>query len=417
MNPFAERLTQTPDDHGADVPGVRPVDVAVLGGGPAGAATAIALAGFGWRVTILERSHYQSTRIGETLPPEIKLPLVALGLWESFLADNPVESPGIASAWGRPDLYDHDFIVNPHGPGWHVDRRRFDSMLARVADESGVEVLCGARRICLARASPTVWHVCAVLDGQRLERRATLLVDATGRSASPARRLAGHRLIYDRLAGLVAFVPAAEQTGDRRTLVEAVECGWWYSAPLPDGRQVAAFMTDADLLPAGPIACAAFWRDQLQQSTYTRARIGRGALAAGPRVVAACSSRSQFVAADACVAAGDAAAGFDPLSSQGVAWALESGLMAAAAIDDHFRGNQRALARYARQVEYEFGRYLALRADYYGRERRWPDSPFWRRRHSSRKKIREFAKGNSVSIVSYSHRASRSSTECLIKVK
>ena len=71
MNPLANRLTQTPNE--------RPVDVVVLGGGPAGTATAIALARFGRRVTILERSHYESTRIGETLPPEIKRPLIGAG--------------------------------------------------------------------------------------------------------------------------------------------------------------------------------------------------------------------------------------------------------------------------------------------------------------------------------------------------
>ena len=77
----------------------REVDVIVIGGGPAGLATAIALAQRDWSVTILERSHYESTRIGETLPPEIKQPLFALGTWGRFLADGPIESPGITAAW------------------------------------------------------------------------------------------------------------------------------------------------------------------------------------------------------------------------------------------------------------------------------------------------------------------------------
>ena len=137
----------------------RTVDAIVIGGGPAGSATAIALAQLGWSVTILERSHYESTRIGETLPPEIKRPLVALGAWSRFLADGPMESPGITAAWGHPELYENDFIVNPHGPGWHIDRRRFDLMLANLAAESGVNLLRGAQQVSVTPTSSSAWHV------------------------------------------------------------------------------------------------------------------------------------------------------------------------------------------------------------------------------------------------------------------
>jgi flavin-dependent dehydrogenase len=372
---------QMPGDRLRDCVSERSVDVVIVGGGPAGTATAIALARFGWSVTILERSHYESTRIGETVPPEIKQPLIALGVWERFLADEHLESPGTVAAWGQTELYNNDFIVNPHGHGWHVDRRRFDLMLARASEESGVEVLCGARGIRIVRSSPMAWHIGAVVDGQRLARRAALLVDATGKSASPARRLGGHRIVYDRLVGLVGFASGSNLTGDRRALIEAVERGWWYSALLPDGRQVGAFMTDADLLPAGQAARSAVWHDQLQRAPHVQARLGRGATSTCARVITACTSRSSTVAADGWVAVGDAATAFDPLSSQGIAWALESGLMAAEAIDGHRQGDRTALQGCARQVESEFSRYLAMRAEYYGRERRWPDSLFWRRRH------------------------------------
>jgi flavin-dependent dehydrogenase len=220
-----------------------------------------------------------------------------------------------------------------------------------------------------------------VVDGRRLERRAALLVDATGRSASPARHLAGHRLVYDRLIGLVGFVPAGGHTSDCRTLIEAVEWGWWYSAPLPDGRQIGAFMTDADLLPTGADSCVAFWRDQLQQSAHVRARVGHGACSASPHVVAACSARSPIAAGDDWIAVGDAAAAFDPLSSQGVSWALESGVEAARAINACLHGDRHAIDEYARWVAAEFATYIRIRSEYYLRERRWPRSSFWARRH------------------------------------
>ena len=87
-------------------------------------------------------------------------------------------------------------------------------------------------------------------------------------------------------------------------------------------------------------------------------------------MVTACSSRAAIVAGDDWIAVGDAAAAFDPLSSQGVAWALESGLMAAQAIDGHLRGQRQAFGRYARKVAAEFTGYLAMRADVL-----WPRAP------------------------------------------
>jgi hypothetical protein len=186
----------------------------------------------GRSVIVLERSRYEAVRIGETLPPDVCEPLVELGVWDAFLADGPVVTPGVASAWGQAELYDNDFLMNPYGPGWHIDRRRFDATLARCAEAAGVEVLRGTRLIAQERPTEGPWQLDVARDAGVERLCARMLIDATGRSAALARRLGARRLIHDRLVGVVGFFAphVSPPTHDRRTLVESIEDGWWYTA-------------------------------------------------------------------------------------------------------------------------------------------------------------------------------------------
>jgi hypothetical protein len=56
---------------------------------------------------------------------------------DRFQNDGHLPSHGIQAAWGSAELFDTDFIFNPYGTGWHLDRRRFDAMLASHADQCG----------------------------------------------------------------------------------------------------------------------------------------------------------------------------------------------------------------------------------------------------------------------------------------
>src|SRR5262245_28653187 len=61
-------------------------DVAIVGGGPGGAATALALRAYApsLSVVLLEASGYDTLRVGEALPPLARRLLEHLGVWESF---------------------------------------------------------------------------------------------------------------------------------------------------------------------------------------------------------------------------------------------------------------------------------------------------------------------------------------------
>src|SRR5215203_2013029 len=122
-------------------------DVVILGGGPAGAAAALSLRSHApsLSVALVEQTSYDLPRVGETLPPTVQAVLEQLGVWETFVGEGHVAAYGTCSAWGSDELLDNEFIYHPAGRGWHLDRARFDRMLARAAADGGVTTYPGHR--------------------------------------------------------------------------------------------------------------------------------------------------------------------------------------------------------------------------------------------------------------------------------
>lgn len=204
------------------------LDVIILGGGPAGTSAAITSVRAGLRVAVLERSRYEQVRVGETIPPETRIQLQALGVWEAFQRAKHVISPGNISVWGSDVPIENDFIFNPYGCGWHIERRRFDEMLACEAESLGVGVYRGMRVVSLVRQPKKLWTVRAERDGERCQFEAPYLIDASGRQSLIAVHNRIGKTIYDRLIGVMAFFQSRDdaEVSDPRTLVEATELGW-----------------------------------------------------------------------------------------------------------------------------------------------------------------------------------------------
>lgn len=97
------------------------VDVAIAGGGPGGAAAAIALARQGQRVLLADAGTGRWPRIGEGLPPSARALLRELGVLDQVLAEGHRRSPGTLAFWGSNTAHTEDSLFGLHGDGLQLD--------------------------------------------------------------------------------------------------------------------------------------------------------------------------------------------------------------------------------------------------------------------------------------------------------
>ncbi len=259
-------------------------DVVVVGGGPAGLSAAARCAREGLSVALFERGDASAFRVGETLSAEVGAHLRELGAWgamEAVLGEQ-ARFVTVSSAWGSDALEERSTMFHPLGAGWHVDRARFDRGLLAWARAEGVEVRSDAGSCAVARDGEG--FVVTPRRGHGLWGR--LLLDASGRGAPATASLPGRRwLAHDRQVAIVGRLSATGATSPGVGLyLEAVEEGFWYSAPMADGTFVAVLLTDADVLPS-----LGRDRDERFARALSRAAGGGGARhtseASGSRVI------------------------------------------------------------------------------------------------------------------------------------
>ncbi len=345
--------------------------VAVIGGGPAGCAVAIDLARRGVAVRVIEAEEPR-LKPGEVLAPGAVADLEFLGMTSDNLAAH-LPCSGIDRVWGSKAVARVDFRARLQG-GWHLDRAVFERDLRAICQAEGAQMDVGAGLQDVTRGAAG-WQL-RLADGRTCD--ADFLVDASGRRAVVASKLGVGDCVQDRLIAFHAIAECDDDDMPKPLFIEAVENGWWYTAPLPGGRRVFAFLTDSDL-PAAHLAARAegFW-GVLQE---TRIVLGflTGALAA-PRPCPATSRRLERFAGPGWLAIGDAAIGRDPLSGGGMAQALQDGRKAAELIATCRKGGVEDPSGFNAHFEDVWANHETERAAIYGREQRWPWSPFWARR-------------------------------------
>jgi halogenation protein CepH len=308
-----------------------PYDVAILGGGVAGAAAARMLAAWGWRVIVLSRPAAPDA-LAESLPPSTEKLLARTGLLTAVNEAEFIRFTGHTVRWGGAETRVE--LFHRGARGWQVARDRLDKVLLEGAERAGAEVRLKALVRGVTISEGTRVHSVRYDEGKaHRELTAHWVLDCTGRAGPVAWR--GTRVGHGS-ARTMAIVGTWERRGawpiehDAHTVVESFEGGWAWSVPLSKTRRQVTVMIDPAHTAVAPGSrLSATYRAELAK-TVLCLELTKGARAVGkPFARDASSYESASVAGNRVLLVGDAASFADPLSSFGVKKALASAWLAA----------------------------------------------------------------------------------------
>ena len=371
--------------HGKGDPGMKQVDVAVIGGGPAGATLATICAQNGLEVALYERESAPRYRVGESLLPATPRQIAPLlGAADEMAQAGFVVKPGATFCWGdRPDA-PWPLLFGGPDPGLdaptalNVDRQRFDTILLDNAAVQGVAVYKGQAVRSVGEGDSVNGRVVEVgvpMSGAHRRVRARYVANASGqmRLNVPELRARTHSHFFRKVAawgywdGAGRLQPPLEGNVLFETLATAHGPAWAWFIPLSDTRTSAGVVAPRD--------CAkTLGKDRRGVLTAWLARCPRTATllaearpSADPpyheiRLCADYSYASDAFWAPGLVQVGDAACFVDVLLSSGVHLATYGALLAARSIEAVLRGRlpePLAMDEYESRTRQEFAIFYA----------------------------------------------------------
>nr|WP_276600425.1 tryptophan 7-halogenase [Nannocystis sp. ILAH1] len=175
-------------------------DIGIIGGGPAGSATASYLSRAGLKCVVFERELFPRPHVGESLVPAATRVFKEIGFLDTLeKAGFPKKYGAAWTSADRAPVYAMQFeglsadchvdirfdereqagVDRNHT--FHVDRAKFDLMLLQHAHQLGAEVYEGVRVRGVDLSDPTQPTVHFKLGQQDIRTRVRMVIDASGR--------------------------------------------------------------------------------------------------------------------------------------------------------------------------------------------------------------------------------------------
>jgi len=338
-------------------------EVAIVGGGPAGAALAWRLASAGRRVTVFEQAPAYRWRAGGVFSsPATLAELRAIGVSDPELARvaRPIPRMWVAPAGGAEFALDYGARIDGQPTAVGFDRSALDPLLLGRAASAGADVRAGSRVVRVALDSDGA-RFTVVRDGERAEIRAGLVVGADGIRSVVARTVGVVRSTgFGARIGLTWHVrESAQAPGPIDARMVVLPGAYVGLAPVPCGRiNVGVVLWSrtrrAELAQLGPAVAMERLLGELPAWTDGRGpRLGieRCDSFAGASPIAHSVARR---AGPGWLLVGDAAGFVDPFTGEGLHRAFVSARLAARGILGTLPGAGSFTERYERALRTSF---------------------------------------------------------------
>ncbi len=343
-------------------------DVIVIGGGPAGSATALFLSGCGHKVALLDQARFPRDKIcGEFISPAADVILERLGVLAEIDALSPVRLSGVSiSSYEKTGFA----VEYPPIPGstrpmtsLSLPRMVFDRLLIERVGQAGVVVKEGHKVTDFIVEEGRVVGVRGRDDAKTpFELRAQVVVDAGGRNGVSLRRFDLKK--KNRGSSKIALAAHWAVSGplEKYCAMHISHPGYTGMAPTGPGQTNVVLVVDKKSIQ-GEKDLHDFYVRTVLKNPLRRELLDGGEVMEKARSVDSLAFSVRPVQIGGLVLVGDASGFIDPFTGEGIYLSLRSAQIASDVIDASFKRNdfsRGALAVYECRRKKEFRKKFLL---------------------------------------------------------
>ncbi len=308
-------------------------DVAVIGGGPAGAAASRLLASWGRRVVLINRSATPRP-LGESIPPSCIKLFDQIGIRQRVDDAGFIRATGNTVQWGGKERSVESFELGQLG--YQVARDAFDDVLLAASEGVGTIVRRDSTVVDVAREQAGGWAVHVSEPAGSATIQTQWVLDCSGRAGVVARRDLRRPMRAARTIAVVGIWERGEGwpgVDPTHTLVESYDEGWAWSVPISSSRRYVTVMLDPSITTlATRTNLVATYLAELRRTTMLSELVEGATLTDSPWGCDASPYSAVRVDDEQLLLVGDAGSFVDPLSSFGIKKALASAWLAAVVV-------------------------------------------------------------------------------------